>query len=160
MPKWTNFDKVTEDEEGDEALLNYLPPEPKETIVHEMWADTNAHEALRKQFSNPAVLQANEAGILVRRRRGTDDYYRKGPYTRSRRITSIGFDPMLSLEELRKERAELLDWVVKINPRQRNKTMSIPVEGYGTFGIRSDAGSPQHESDDHASHRRTRTDLV
>eukprot|EP00529_Nitzschia_sp_RCC80_P011320 CAMPEP_0113521452 /NCGR_PEP_ID=MMETSP0014_2-20120614/44648_1 /TAXON_ID=2857 /ORGANISM="Nitzschia sp." /LENGTH=615 /DNA_ID=CAMNT_0000419413 /DNA_START=470 /DNA_END=2315 /DNA_ORIENTATION=+ /assembly_acc=CAM_ASM_000159 len=137
LPKWTNFDqKLAEDVEGDDESLQVSPPDPDDTIVHELWADTTAHEALREKFSNPAVLQANEAGILVRRRRGTEDYYQKGPYARSRNVPSIGFDPTLSLEELRKERAELLDWVVKNNPRQRHKTMSIPaIGGYGTFGL-------------------------
>jgi hypothetical protein len=154
LPKWTNFDTASEEVSGDESPV-HPPPEPDETIVHELWAGTRTHEALREPFSNPAVLQANEAGILVRRRRGTEDYFHKGPYVRSRNIPSIGFDPILTQEELRKERAELLDWVAKKNPRQRNKTMSIP---YGTFLVGGETHS-QIQPNLQSSHRRTQTDL-
>ena len=37
-------------------------------------------------------------------------------------------------EELRRERAELLDWVAKNAPRKRNRTMSNPLFLQGGFG--------------------------
>lgn len=133
LPEWTNISIVGEVE----------PPNPSETIMSEMLQD--AHEVLDQPFVSPAVLQANETGTLIRVRRGTEDYRRHGPYIRTRHVASFGFDPSLSVDELRDERARLFDWVARNAPRTRNRTLSIPLfmklkdkgdgEGmYGTFG--------------------------
>ena len=116
IPEWTKPDLS-----GEEA-----PPAPAHTIVHEMMDETGAHETIRQPFVSPAVLEASEAGVLVRVKRGTEDYRRHGPFVRTRNITSLGFDLMLSELELREERARLLDWVAKNAPRKRNRTMSVP----------------------------------
>merc|ERR1712087_1097222 len=81
---------------------------------------------MNQTFTSPAILQANEAGTLVRVRRGTEDFEQYGPYIRTRNVTSLGFDLTLTQEELRRERAELLDWVAWNAPRTRNRTLSIP----------------------------------
>ena len=133
LPQWTKVETAGEDE----------PPAPEETFVKEMLEGTGAHEILDQPFVSPAVLQANEAGVLVRTRRGTEDYRLHGPYVRTRQVTALGFDPTMDDDELRRERAELLDWVARNAPRTRNRTMSNPLilratgqDGraiYGTF---------------------------
>jgi hypothetical protein len=146
LPQWTKLDRAGEDE----------PPAPEDTFVHEMLDGRGAHELFDQPFMSPAVLQANEAGALIRVRRGTEDFRIHGPYVRTRKVTALGFDPTMDDDELRRERAELLDWVAKNAPRTRNRTMSNPLilrarggpdnDGgaldiiYGTFGSRSGGG--------------------
>jgi hypothetical protein len=129
LPAWTKLDTTGEDE----------PPAPEDTFVH----DCGAHEMLEQPFVSPAVLQANEAGALMRVRRGTEDYRIHGPWRRTRKVAALGFDPTMDDEELSRERAKLLDWVAKNAPRTRNRTMSNPLilrggeqggrDVYGTF---------------------------
>lgn len=126
IPEWTKPD-LTEEEE---------PPCPDNTIVHEMMNETGAHETIRQPFVSPSVLEANEAGVLIRVKRGTEDYRIHGPFVRTRKISSLGFDPVLSEMELREERARLLDWVAKNAPRKRNRTLSMP----GIFNLRGHDG--------------------
>lgn len=127
LPEWTKVD--VSDEEA--------PPAPYETMTHEMLDDRGAHETMYAQpFVSPAVLEANEAGALIRVRRGTEDYRRYGPFIRTRKVTARGFDPSMNDAELREERAALLDWVAKNAPRKRNRTMSIP----GVMHLRDKAG--------------------
>jgi hypothetical protein len=146
LPKWTNINITGEDE----------PPKPSETMMSEMLND--AHEIFDQPFVSPAVLQANETGTLIRVRRGTEDYRLHGPYVRTRHVTAFGFDPTLSLEELRDERARLMDWVARNAPRTRNRTLSIPVflklrgnKGQGIYGTFGDEEPPT------TSHRRSQT---
>eukprot|EP00934_Nitzschia_sp_Nitz4_P007007 Nitzschia sp. Nitz4//scaffold321_size20361//17423//20242//NITZ4_008689-RA/size20361-augustus-gene-0.1-mRNA-1//-1//CDS//3329547793//6997//frame0 len=150
LPEWTqvwNHDKDDNDDQDNDTLsldLSEIPPPPHQTIVYGMLHDGNggAHEILHQPFTSPAVLQANEAGTLMRVRRGTHDFEQFGPFVRTRKVSSLGFDLTLSEDELRRERAELLDWVAKNAPRTRNRTMSIPQtfqflgagqEGYGSI---------------------------
>ena len=133
LPKWTKIDTLGETE----------PPEPDETIISEM----HAHDILDQPFVSPAVLQANEAGALIRVRRGTDSFQRFGPYRRTRQVRALGFDPTMDEAELREERAALLDWVAKNAPRTRNRTLSIPMmmklkhtDGHGIYGSTEDFG--------------------
>jgi hypothetical protein len=44
------------------------------------------------------------------------------------------YDPTMDEEELRRERAELLDWVAKNAPLKRNRTMSNPLFLQGRLG--------------------------
>jgi tellurite resistance protein TehA-like permease len=124
LPAWTKIDIAGEDE----------PPAPEDTFVQEMLDTTGTHELLDQPFMNPAVLQANEAGALRRVRRGTEEFRLHGPYVRTRNVSALGFDPTMDEEELRRERAELLDWVAKNAPRKRNRTMSNPLFLQGGFG--------------------------
>jgi Voltage-dependent anion channel len=152
LPKWTKVDVSDEDE----------PVPPSETLVHEMLVESNVHETMDKQLVNPALLQANEAGSLIRLRRGTRDWVTYGPFVRTRKVTVLGFDFIMSEMELREERANLLDWVAKNAPKTRKRTLSIPVfmklrgqDGrgiYGTFG-----GPPPPPSQDNGSHKRSVT---
>jgi tellurite resistance protein TehA-like permease len=132
LPQWTNVRVSGETE----------PPAPADTIMSLMLPDTR--EFMDGPFVSPAVLQANEAGALVRVRRGTEDYRIHGPYVRTRQVTALGFDPTLNDADLRQERSALLDWVARNPPRTRHRTLSIPMmmklknekgEGifYGTF---------------------------
>lgn len=145
LPKWTKIDTFGETEPPGTSgkmrfhfpfwrALSFCPfsfvTEPDHTIIHEMLPET--HDILDQPFVSPAVLQANEAGILIRVRRGTEDYNRFGPYRRTRKVTALGFDPTLDESELRQERAALLDWVAKHAPRTRHRTLSIPHMIYGS----------------------------
>ena len=153
IPEWTRPDLTGETE----------PPAHSQTVVDEIMKETGAHEILRQPFVSPAVLEANETGVLVRVRRGTEDYRIHGPYVRTRNVSALGFDPILSQLELREERARLLDWVAKNAPRARNRTMSVPGvmhlrrddgrDVYGTFGDSSQAETLIH------GHTRSKTTI-
>lgn len=144
IPEWTKPDLTGEEE----------PPAPSDTIIHEMLQQTGGgYDTMRQQFVSSAVLEANEAGVLVRVKRGTEGYRLHGPYARTRKVTSLGFDLILSELELSEERAALLDWVGKKSPRKRNRTMSVPVVGYmrredgqGVYGTFSQSELSQAET--------------
>jgi len=61
---------------------------------------------MRQDFVSAAVLQANESGALVR---VLQDGRMK--YVRSRRMQSMGFDPIMNVAELISERDRLLQHV-------------------------------------------------
>lgn len=120
LPSWTSVDVADEIE----------PPAPHETLMAEV---ITSGDTLRHNFVSPAVLQANEAGALVRlpgREAG------RNKYVRTRRVTALGFEPIMNLIELNNERDALLDWVAKNPPRQRKRTLSVPGITYnlGNFG--------------------------
>lgn len=118
LPQWTKIDISDEVE----------PPLPAETIMMEILEDSiYQHDPMSEALVNSAVLQANETGALVRVRRGTEDFQKHGPYVRSRRVLSLGFDPVLSMSELMQDRADLLDWVARRAPRRRHRTHSHPL---------------------------------
>ncbi len=111
LPSWTKVDVENEIE----------PPAPNETIMSEVILAGG--ETLRQNFVSPAVLQANEAGALVRvAGRGGE----RPRYARTRRVTALGFEPIMNLIELNEERDALLDWVAKNPPRRRKRTLSVP----------------------------------
>jgi hypothetical protein len=153
LPEWTKVHEAPDP-------LEEAPPEPDHTEVHSLWwSKDNNYERLKQPFTSPAVLQANEAGALVRLRRGTEGYRDHGPYIRTRHVTAYGFDVVMTDDELRQERAELLDWVAKNKARPRHRTLSIPpffklqqpTRGHDYGSITSFAES------DKDSHRRTQT---
>ena len=121
LPEWTQIDVSDEIE----------PPAPKETMMSEI---VLAGETLRQRYVNPAVLQAQEAGALVR----LPDQYGRARYVRTRKVTALGFEPIMDLLELDEERETLLDWVAKHPPKRRRNTLSVPgidfSYGYGDFG--------------------------
>jgi hypothetical protein len=88
--------------------------------------ESDAHETFADLFMSPAVLQANETGALVRVRRGTEDFEKHGPYKRTRNVSALGFDPILTHLEFETERARLLEWVARNAPRRRHRTLSNP----------------------------------
>lgn len=116
LPSWTSVNLDGENE----------PPAPHETIMSNIvkFGDGWAHN-----FVSPVVLQANEAGALVQVRKDG-----RTKYVRTRRVTALGFEPIMDLLDFTNERAALLDWVEKNPPRTRNRTMSVPGFSVGNFG--------------------------
>lgn len=96
LPSWCQID--VEDDE--------MPPEPEETIVTKLLQGGNAGDELNQNYVSAAVLQANESGALVR---VLQDGRMK--YVRSRRMPSMGFDPIMNVSELMSERDRLLQHV-------------------------------------------------
>ena len=96
LPKWCRID--TEDDE--------IPPEPEETMLTKLLEKGDAKDILKSDYVSAAVLQANESGALVR-------VFRDGrmKYMRSRRMPSMGFDPIMSTSQLLNERERLLQHV-------------------------------------------------
>ena len=138
LPEWTNVTVEGETE----------PPAPSDTLMS-ILIPTDFCDG---PFVSSAVLQANEAGALMRVRRGTEDYRRHGPYVRTRQVTALGFDPTLDDVELRNERAALLDWVSRNAPRTRHRTLSIPMmlklkneQGEGMYGTFTSVGDKRHK---------------
>jgi len=109
LPEWTQIDVSDEIE----------PPAPKETMMSEI---VLAGETLRQKYVSPAVLQANEAGALVR----LPDQYGRSRYVRTRKVTALGFEPIMTILELDEEREKLLDWVAKNPAKTRHRTLSVP----------------------------------
>jgi hypothetical protein len=63
-------------------------------------------ETLFQPFVSPAVLQANETGALVLTR--TSSGHQR--LVRTRKVTALGFEPMMNVIEVEKERDVLLEW--------------------------------------------------
>jgi tellurite resistance protein TehA-like permease len=116
LPRWTNVD-VTDEVE---------PPAPNETVMAEI-INKGFFEGFQQRFVSPAVLQANETGVLVRDASS-------GNYVRTRRIAALGFDPTMSWSEMNEARDTLLDWVSKNPPRHRHNTLSVPGISVQNFG--------------------------
>jgi hypothetical protein len=116
LPCWCQLD--VEDDE--------MPPEPEKTIVSHLLQRGDAGDSMTQSFVSAAVLQANESGALVRVLRGGEM-----KYVRSRRMPSMGFDPIMNVSELLSERDLLL---------QRVAHTAIPARGRG--GISSFNGTP------------------
>lgn len=118
LPTWTRPDVDDEVE----------PPAPSDTIMSEI---ITAGETFRQNFVSPAVLQANETGALVQVRKDG-----RTRYVRTRKVTALGFDPIMEYLDFEKERDALLDWVMKNPPRQRKRTLSVPgiTRNIGDFG--------------------------
>lgn len=111
LPSWTHIDLEGEVE----------PPAPYETAM----TRTNmisTGETLIQDFVSPAVLQANETGALVL----TRDAQGKARYRRTRQVTALGFEPMMNVITMERERDLLLEWVGKHPPRRRQRTLSVP----------------------------------
>ena len=109
LPSWTQVDITDEDE----------PPAPNETVMSEVIL---IGENVRQNYVSPAVLQANETGQLIRHR-GADGRMR---YVRTRRVTALGFEPIMNQIELQEERDALLEWAAKNPARARKRTLSVP----------------------------------
>jgi len=122
LPNWTQVD-VTDEEE---------PPQPNETVMAEVMGRHYEYESLSQPLVSPAVLQANETGALVRVLHDG-----KSHLVRTRRVTALGFEPMMKWSEMNDEREALLQWALKFPPRRRNKTLSVPgIDHFGPqFGL-------------------------
>lgn len=124
LPEWTHIDTEGELE----------PPAPYETAMQ----TSNllaAGETLVQPFVSPAILQANETGALVMSRNEAGNTV----YRRTRQVTALGFEPIMSDIQMDVERELLLDWVGKNPPRRRHRTLSVPGidfnYGSADFGI-------------------------
>lgn len=111
LPKWTHINVEDEIE----------PPAPYETTMTRSNMIT-AGDTLVQSYVSPAVLQANETGALVL----TFDSHGEQRYVRTRQVTALGFDPIMDVISLERERDLLLDWVGKNPPRRRHRTLSVP----------------------------------
>jgi len=142
LPSWTLMDVFDEME----------PPEPGETRISE-YILAGDGETLRQDFVSPAVLQANETGALVRL---PGRHHGETRYRRTRRVTALGFDPIMNLIEFNEERDALLDWVEKNPPRTRKRTLSVPHITYnlGQFGTNN---SGVYNDGQDTGNRRART---
>jgi hypothetical protein len=117
LPSWTSVDLDGENE----------PPAPHETLMSNI---ARVGDTWGQSFVSPVVLQANEAGALVQVRKNG-----RTKYVRTRRVTALGFEPIMDLIDFTNERDALLDWVEKNPPRARNRTMSVPgFSNIGNFG--------------------------
>jgi hypothetical protein len=96
LPTWCRID--TDDDE--------IPPEPEDTILTKLLEKGDAKDEIIQDYVSAAVLQANESGALVRVLRDG-----RMKYMRSRRMPSIGFDPIMSTSQLLNERERLLQHV-------------------------------------------------
>ena len=96
LPSWCQIN-VDDDE---------MPPEPDKTIVTQLLQKGNIGDSMKQHLVSAAVLQANESGALVR---VLQDGRMK--YVRSRRMQSMGFDPIMNVAELISERDRLLQHV-------------------------------------------------
>lgn len=93
LPIWCKID-IDDDE---------IPPEPEKTMLTKLLEKGNAKDNITQDYVSAAVLQANESGALVRVLRDG-----KMRYMRSRRMPSMGFDPIMSTSQLVNERDRLL----------------------------------------------------
>lgn len=118
LPGWTRVNLDGENE----------PPAPNETLMSEV---VRVGETWRQNYVSPVVLQANEAGALVQVRKNG-----RTKYVRTRRVTALGFEPIMDMIDFTNEREALLEWVEKNPPRTRKRTMSVPGFGInlGDFG--------------------------
>lgn len=96
LPSWCQID-VDDDE---------MPPAPEKTIVTRLLEKGEVGDSMKQDFVSAAVLQANESGALVR---VLQDGRMK--YVRSRRMPSMGFDPIMNVSQLMSERDRLLQHV-------------------------------------------------
>jgi len=116
LPAWTHLDTTDENE----------PPAPGDTTI-----PTTGETMLHQPFVSPAVLQANQTGVLVLQR--TDSGRRQ--YRRTRQMTALGFEPVMALVDVERERELLLEWVGQHAPRRRRNTQSaVPGIDYSLQG--------------------------
>jgi hypothetical protein len=111
LPAWTHI------ELGDEIE----PPAPYETQMT-LSNMLSTGETLFQPFVSPAVLQANETGALVFTRSSSGQQR----LVRTRKVTALGFEPIMNIVEMERERDVLLDWARINPPRRRHRTLSVP----------------------------------
>ena len=147
LPEWTHLDTEGEIE----------PPAPYETAMS-LSNMVASGEVMFQPFVSPAILQANETGALVLQR----DQQGNRRFIRTRKATALGFEPMMNIIEMERERDLLLEWVGKHPPRRRNRTLSVPgIDfsyadiGQGNSGV---FGMDEEGAQDWTSRSRSRRD--
>jgi len=143
LPAWTHIDTEGEIE----------PPAPYETAMTSSNLISTG-ETLVQPFVSPAILQANETGTLVLSRNDRGHQV----YKRTRKVTALGFEPIMSELQMDIERELLLDWVGKHPPRRRHRTLSVPgIDfNYGASIGTGNSGVFGMEEGDLRASRRTR----
>lgn len=111
LGKWTHINLEDEVE----------PPAPYETSMT-LTNMVQTGETMVQPYVSPAILQANETGMLYL----TRDAQGRQQLRRTRKITALGFEPIMDTMSMEQERELLLDWVGKHTPRQRTRTLSVP----------------------------------
>ena len=111
LPAWTHVDTEGEVE----------PPAPHETAMSRSRMALTG-ETLVQHYVSPAILQANETGVLVLSR----DEQGHQRYKRTRKVTALGFEPIMNILEMEREREILLEMVRNNPPRRRHRTLSVP----------------------------------
>lgn len=119
LPEWTHIDTEGEIE----------PPAPSDTAMNSSNLITTG-ETLVQPFVSPAILQANETGALVLSRNLQGEQV----YRRTRKVTALGFEPIMSELQMDIERDLLLDWVARNPPRRRHRTLSVPGIDFSAYG--------------------------
>ena len=143
LPKWCRID--TDDDE--------IPPEPEETMLTKLLEKGDAKDEITQDYVSAAVLQANESGALVR-------VFRDGKmkYMRSRRMPSMGFDPIMSTSQLLNERDRLLQHVkYEASLRDRERGTNSFDDTLSSFYDRS---SSRDTSSSSMSSRRNRRNFM
>jgi len=115
LPNWCHLN-VEHDE---------LPPEPEHTLVTKLLQDGSAGDSMKQNFVSAAVLQANESGALAR----VLNKDGRMKYVRSRRMQSIGFDPIMNVAEFISERDRLLQHVTYSANPSRDRGGIISFDG-------------------------------
>jgi len=124
LPEWTHIDTTDEIE----------PPGPSETAMTSSNLLSTA-ETMIQPFVSPAILQAQEAGALVL----SQDVMGSPVFRRTRKVTALGFEPIMSDLQMEVERELLLEWVALNPPRRRHRTVSVPhVAVYGSISAEDD----------------------
>jgi hypothetical protein len=135
LPKWTHISVEGEVE----------PPGPGETSIS-LTNAIAAGDTMFQSFVSPAVLQANETGALYLARSATGEHV----YVRTRKVTALGFEPIMDAISLDREREFLLDHVSMNPPRRRTRTLSVPgvdfSYGESSRHVRDSAGFGSPES--------------
>jgi hypothetical protein len=111
LPDWTHIDTEGEIE----------PPAPYETAMS-LSRMALTGETLVQKYVSPAILQANETGMLFLSR----DEQGHQQYRRTRKVTALGFEPVMDVIAMERERELLLEWVGNNPPRRRYRTLSVP----------------------------------
>lgn len=119
LPEWTHIDTEGEIE----------PPAPSDTAMNSSNLISTG-ETLVQPFVSPAILQANETGALVLSRNLQGEQV----YRRTRKVTALGFEPIMSELQMDIERDLLLDWVARNPPRRRHRTLSVPGIDFSAYG--------------------------
>jgi len=136
LPAWTHIDLADETE----------PPAPYETSMS-LSNMISMGETLIQPYVSPAILQANETGALILSR----DEQGNQLYVRTRKVGALGFEPVMTMVQMERERELLLEWAGKNPPRHRHRTLSVPGidfsyaqigTGSGVYGMDQERQTP------------------
>mmetsp|Transcript_19164 Transcript_19164/g.39503 ORF Transcript_19164/g.39503 Transcript_19164/m.39503 type:complete len:1319 (-) Transcript_19164:1318-5274(-) len=108
------------------------PPSPHETSICDV---ITFGEALIQPYVSPAILQANETGILIT---AHDSRKNKCYLVRTRKIPALGFEPMMDLRKFARERDALKIYIGQPNIQEVDEDGNDQETENGEFLDRSD----------------------